>query len=664
MPAIIDTPYRDNGSLLTSEQSDDTSPFAMVSQEHQEQYRERYPEGLNLIPGSPDHDRLVNEVMRRAHESESYVGPRHKDWREVDKSLTAYIPTTEAEDKVREKDSRKPISIVIPESYATRETLVTYNMSVFGTPPFFRYEGVGPEDTLGAILMEHINQNQVRKGKAMLAIHTFFNDIYTYGVGILVSAWHTKTGRRTRAFDRIGFDAFGNEFVEGVERVVEDTVLFEGTVLSAVDPYLYLPDPAVNLYEVQEGEFVGWKEETTYMQALREEQEPGSLVFNTRYTRSRPMESAIFKSDSSGRNEKTQLRDKEGRTSSSTQVCDKIYMHIDLIPREWKIGESERPEKWLFCVNGDRVLTRAEPTDYNHDMFPVSVATPDYGGHELMPVSKLEMMHGLQGVINWYFNSHVANVRKSINDMLIVDPKSVNMNDVYSQEPGKVIRTRKNLWGRGVDGVVEQLKVQDVTQNHIADMHGAMDISRNTTGAVDSVKGLQRQRGERVTKAEFQDTRNSALSRLQKSAQIISLQAFDDLALIYAMNTQQFMTQETYVKTVGRWEGKLREEYGITDPFIPVNALDLDIAFDVVSRDGSIENSSDPDAWINLFNYTLQSPQVLQSVDMTRVWLHIARLLGEKNAHEFLLSGRPVQQQIVPDEQAFEGAATGRLQAV
>ena len=63
----------------------------------------------------------------------------------------------------------------------------------------------------------------------------------------------------------------------------------------------------------------------------------------------------------------------------------------------------------------------------------------------------------------------IANVRKAINDMLVVDPYMVNIHDLRKPGPGRLIRLRRAVWGRGVKDAVGQLEVRDVTQGHVSD---------------------------------------------------------------------------------------------------------------------------------------------------------------------------------------------------
>jgi len=332
---------------------------------------------------------------------------------------------------------------------------------------------------------------------------------------------------------------------------------------------------------------------------------------------------------------------------------------VDLIPKEWKLGSSETPEKWMFQLAGDEVIIAAAPLALHHNMFPVAVCCPDFGGHELMPVSRLEIMYGLQGVIDFYFNSHAAAVRRLDRNSVVFDPKSINSGDVVARRG--YIRTRRPVWGRGVTESIMQLKQDDNTLNHMSDMAYAREIARTITGATDSLQGLQRSHGERVTKAEFQDTRASALSRLQKAARIISLQSMYDLATMYAYHTQQFMSQETYIKTSGRWEQTLRTEHGILDPQVRVSPFDIDVAFDVSIHDGSIEGAEFVDNWLMLWQTVASNPELTATFDVPRIFMHIARMMKAKNVQDFIRNGGGVQPTVMPDGQVAQQVAAGNM---
>ncbi len=628
-------------------------------------YKSLYPEGLDLKPLSDTHERLLTEVLFRAQESERIMTPRFGLWDEIDDMLRVYIPLSETERVVSDNDPRKPVSIVVPELYAILETILTYNISVFGSGELFRYSGVGPEDVIGTLLMEKTVDIQAKKGKALLELYSQWRDGYAYGIGIVGLKWDVKVAKRTVLDDEGVIDPLTGQFIQtGTVKVDIDDIIFEGTRLFSIDPRKYLPDPMVPIYKVQDGEYVGWKETTNFIRARSDELSPGSSMFNVKYLRGRIRRSGIYIDNVSAANRgfEPQL------TSESTQPIDIIWMYIDLIPKEWELGGSDEPEKWLFAVANDEVIVSAHPMGLNHNMFPVGVTAPDFGGHEIMPVSRLELGKGLQTATNFWYNSRMANVRKSLNNMFVVNPKLVQMKTVYNSGPGKVILMRQSAWGKSAKDAVHQLQVTDVTANHMTDLATTRGLMRDLLSAADSVQGVQRISGERVTASEFGSTKGSALSRLQKGALITSLQSMDDLALMFAYHTQQFMSEPTYAKVVGRTQVDLEREYaqGIERGRVLIRPTDLNIMFDVETHDGSTTGEEDTDGWIQLWNMGASHPEVLQAIDFSRVFLHIARILGADNVQDFLrvpeVNGQvtnqgDIQQQlqagnIIPLEQA------------
>ena len=84
-----------------------------------------YPYGLDLKPDSDFHTALRNKIWQRANEARHEISKRFSSWREIDKTLTIYIPLKDKEEKLKKKDDTKPVSIVFPYSYSMLEALLT-----------------------------------------------------------------------------------------------------------------------------------------------------------------------------------------------------------------------------------------------------------------------------------------------------------------------------------------------------------------------------------------------------------------------------------------------------------------------------------------------------------------------------------------------------------
>lgn len=618
-----------------------------------------YPHGLDLKPGSKFHNKLASKIYRRAQESRTEMSKRYPSWREMDRVLTTYIPTDDKEKALKKKDSRKPISIVFPYTYSMLEALLTYMTMAFFQDPMFRYEGVEDSDTIGAMLLEHVIKLHCIKTKVALSVHTVFRDSFAYGIGVGLPGWQKIFGRVPVKSSVTSDSEVGNDTQEFIN--FKTDLIFEGNDLSNIDPYMWLPDPTVSSDKVQEGEFVGWIERDNYMNLLSDEQNDEN-VFNVKYVKLKKNKMSQLSRDQSDRNKKTgkSADDTRGRTTS-TNPTDVIKMYINLIPKDWKLGEGEYPEKWFFALAADDVIISCHRANHNHGMYPLGVASPEFDGYSATPFGRMEILYGLQNTLDFLFNSHIANVRKSINDMLIVDPYLVNINDLKDPEPGKLIRLRRPAWGHGVDKVVQQLTVQDITRANIADSAYITQWMDRISGADQSMQGSLRQGGpERLTKSEFQGTRGSAVSRLQRLAMIIGIQFMQDIGTMFAVHTQQYMKKETYVKITGQYEEQLHARFGKTNR-VRVTPYDIAVNYDTIVRDGSIPGSNFSESWISLFQTIATTPELHQQFDVFRLFTYIAQQMGAKNIDDFKKVAANTNIQQMPDEQVRQQVQAGNL---
>jgi len=624
-----------------------------------ENFDYKYPYELDLKPGSDFHKSLRNKIWERARESRNEISKRFDSWNEIDKTLTVYIPLKDKEKDLKAKDTSKPVSIVFPYTYSMLESLLTYLSMAFFQDPMFQYEGVEDDDVIGGILLEMVIKIHCIKNKVPLAVHTSLRDSLAYGVGIGVPGWRKINGRAPIKSNIVTQSELGESNITQVEFI--EQLLFEGNDLTNIDPYMWLPDPSVSSVDTQKGEFQGWVERDNIMNMLSAESNPDSGLFNVKYVKlANDKRSALALDQSERQTKYGGSTDVHRGMNSSTNPVDNIKMYVNLIPKEWKLGTGEYPEKWLFQLSSDDVITMCEKADHNHGMYPVAVASPEFDGYSITPIGRMEILYGLQHTLDFLFNSHVENVRKAINDMLIVDPYLVNIKDLEDPKPGKLIRLRRPAWGRGVDKVVQQLQVNDITRANIGDSAYITSWMDRISGADQSMQGAQRQGGpERLTKGEFQGTRGSAFSRLQRLAMIIGMQYMQDIGTMFAVHTQQYMTKESIVKITGRYEQQLMGQFG--KQRVKVSPQDIAINYDLIVRDGSIPGGNFSEAWIQMFKTIGETPELMQSFDITRIFMYIATQLGAKNVEDFKRNVSQIQPTVMPDEQVSQQVQAGNL---
>lgn len=613
----------------------------------------KYPMKLNLRPDSELHEKIVGRLLRRIRVASENLEGRRRSWRDIDRTLTAYIPLSDIEKRRKCKDGQAPVSIVFPHSYAILETLTSFMDGVFLKQPIFHYKGNSPEDTAGAILLEKVIEAHCQRFKVGLSLHTAFKDGLAYGIGAVFPMWKQKFGWRTQTV----LDEVGQPTKES-----QPTLLFEGNAIENVDPYQLLLDPNYGVQAVQDSEFVGFVRRTNYYNLI-EDDDNGS-VFNVRYLRSGGNQTSQF--FFSQRDDGPQI--KTVGDTSVLKPIDVIYMYIKIIPKEWGIGKSESVEKWLFALAGDKILIQAQPLDLDHDMFPIAICAPTFDGYSSAPLSRLELLDGMQELLNWLFNSHITNVRKTINDMIIYDPFVLNTSDLTDPKPGKLVRVRRAAWGKDIRGSIQQLQVNDVTRQNVSDAQLTMQLMDKVSGADAAMMGSLREGGpERLSAAEFNGTQNQAFGRLKSMTSIVEQQLIQDIGYMFAMHTQQLMAEDTFVSTVGEWQSLLLNMYGerVYNDRMRVTPQDLNIDFDVSLNGNGPDSQTEAQFWIQMFDIITRNPELYQIIDVGKVFRFVASQLGASNVDNFL---RPeVQQMLIaqpmtaPTEQVMQEAQAGNM---
>jgi len=618
-----------------------------------EHYRYDYPGDLDLHPGSWLHQKILTEVNERATLSHQAMSNRHSDWDRIDDTLTAYIAPDTKERILKNKDKRKPVSIVVPLSYATLETLLTYFVGTFLEYPYFRYAGVGPEDNLGAQMLERIVEFQCRKARLGLALHTQFRDALAYGFGIGTPIWTRRMGYKTVAQEKtfysmmMGWVGLGEK-----EKVNVPSLLYEGHRIENVNVREYLPDINRSIHDIENMEYVGWVHRENYIGLLSKEKYDLEGTFNAKYLKH--IDGRIVW------NARSQANRFGGQPNSNDadptkKPIDVVTMYIKIIPKEWHLGTETDPRLWMFSVAGNQIVIGAQPLNLNHNQVPAVVCAPEYDGYSATPVSKMEVVYGLQGVIDFLFNSHITNIRMGLNGMWVIDPTRVNVADARDPEPGKFMRMLPEAFGQDVRSAIFQFPTQDVTSGHMKDANDVTNIVQRVTGAVDMLQGVI-PGGERRSAQEARDTRTSALSRLAKMTKITGLMTMEQYAYLIASQTIQLMDQSQYVKISGEWEDKLRERY--QNGRVNVNPLDLIVDYDIEVGDQQ-RGGEFAEQWANVLAAVGQNPILAQNLDVVRIFKQWAEMTGVKNIEDF--QAKQPQFQVTEDGKVADQVQAGNL---
>lgn len=628
-------------------------------------FRYRYP-GLSggLDPRKEKHRKLRDMLWERASTGRLSVANRHDDWRAIDRVLRGYIRTSDYEkfNKERGNDGRATQrgtvlpQLIMPVTYANLETMMTYMVAAFFRDPMLEFKGVGPEDMGKGLLMQHVVKQHVHRNRVELKVYYTIQDSIKYGVGFGAPVWAKEYGMIPSVRER-GF-SFGNLFARtGGDVQFEHGLLYEGNDLVNIDPYTLILDPNGQADDPQTYEYFGWIQQTNILSLLAEEADDDN-VFNVNYLKHIDGRSILaylerFNHDSWGT-----------RRTNTNNPVDVLWMYVRLVPRDWGLSGETRPEWWLFKLAGDEIIIEAHKNNLAHGKLPIVSCAPDSDGHSAMPTGKLSNTYDQQVVIDFLYASHIQNIRKSLNDMFVVDPTAVNLHDLMTPGPGKIIRAKRKNWGQGrLDDLIKQLEVRDVTAQHIGDAIHMADTTKAALGTTDSVQGLISNKGPRISAEAAGNANANSLSRLEKNAQIVGKQFMQPMGEFFAYHTMQLMSEDTFIEVVGELQKKLAKSFpGLPEPTnerLRVGLADIAGRFDIQAFGGKVPGSADVGSMIEMYRLAAENPIVAQGVNFVRFFEQIAYHIGMTNVSD--LVQMPASPQVIPDQEAEQQAQQGNL---
>lgn len=596
-----------------------------------------------LVPGSREHAIVLEYCLQRLEHSEREMSKFYDRWRYNEKHLQAYIDLNDYEQLLKQQNNEgkppKAVNITVPYMWATTMTIVTYMIHTFcGRKPIFQVGALNQKAIEAANSMELVLQYNADHSRLVRHLFQFFQDAETYGVSILSVQWLQEKARRTVWQKQPNLQVPGGVSWSPTKQT---RTVYEGNAVRAIDPFMFFPDPRVPMCEVNSrGEFVFWR---TYegRHFLKRLEAAGEIKFvdaagplprggvgnNQAGASARDIRTGGEANPGTGLN--------HNRGDSYTQLDQGC---IEIIPSQLGLGKSNVPEKWMFAILNKRQVVQAEPYEMDHGKHPVIVSEPYTMGYGFGQLASADLLSPLQDTISWFVNSHVDNVRAIMNNMLVVDPARVEMQDIRQQGPGKIIRLKRASYGQDVKEAVYQLSVQDVTSRHMQDLETFIRLADVIIGASDNMKGIQ-DAGGRKTATEVRTAAEAGSSRLAASARLRSAQALVDLTEMMSLNLQQLMSQEFEATVLGIDGGaksfRVSPEHLTGDFYFPIH-------------DGTlpIDRIAQLDIWKEIFLTIAQDPQMRMEYNVPKIFEWVAELGGARNIDQFKIKmGDPNQIQ-------------------
>ena len=606
---------------------------------------------------SKRHRLLLQALMARYKFSRDRMRDFHEAWDTAEEKNDVYIKETDADaERRRQREDGYPqyTTIQVPYSYATHLTMHTYLVGVFlGRSPVLQFSGRHGEPEMATQQVEALMDYQLQVGKVLLRLFTWLYDPPKYGVGIIGTHWDRELITYSRVEETVP-EFMGQLFPDQMrrERVVSSQVGYEGNRAFNVRPHDFFPDPRVPLLDFQDGEFCGRYTEVswTYLQSEQVKGRYRNLETLKKMGQSTPH------AEHERENEVSELpnEDTSAVIGDIPQVDTKlmtdmgyvslIEMFVRLVPKDWGLGQSDRPELWFFTVANNEVIIEARPSGLLHGKFPYAVLTYDFNAYNLIGKNLYELVAPLNDTMDWLFNSHLFNVRATLNNQFVYDPSRVYSTDLKSRAPGKLIRLKETAWGTDVRSVIQQLPVADVTGRHLQDAEVIGQLIQRMTGVTDNVMGMINP-GGRKTATEVRTSSSFSVNRMKTLAEFYSAGGFGDFAQMLVQQTQALISQERYYRVTG---DRADDQSAQT---VLVRPEEIQGFYDFVPVDGTLP--IDRFALANLWREMLVSfsrvPGVMEGYNIPAIFGWIAQLAGMKNIKQFRMQAVPdgmLQQQV------------------
>lgn len=602
------------------------------------------PQIIEVKYGTPEHDRVLAAVRQRRAMSREKMSMRYDKWAEMEERFRAYIKPTEGDakrEKLKKEGKTQYTTLIVPYDYAILLTLHTYVTSVFlGRAPIFQYDARHGETAEKVDAVEALIDYQRAVGAWLVPLYIWLMDAPKYGLGVIGSHWANESAVMTES-EQVPVTYFG--LPTGRTRVSRRTVRipgYEGNKLFNVRPQDWFPDPRVSIARFQEGEFCGRRAEVGWNTVLKRQQD--GLYYNVDELEKNLK--ARFDGMREGGSSQLILPQgmetyyipgtmgAEGTDDGSKRgvknFVELFELEIELSPKAWSFTGSDAPEKWVVTVANDSIVVSVEPLGLLHDKFTYDVLEHEIEGYALAKRSMLEVIAPLNDTLSWLFNSHMHNVRKAMNDQLIVDPSGITMKDLTDPDAGRLVRLKPEAYGKDVRMYVHQLQVIDITQNHLRDTGLVVEMMQKIAGVAEAVMGDVGKSG-RKTATEVRTTSSFSVNRLKTVTEFYSAMGFAPLSQKLLQTTQQKYSGDKTFRIAG--------DLMATKTPIKVDKDSIAGFYDFVPVDGTlpVDRYAQAMVWKEIFQVAASGRALLPGLDLMGMLKHIAFLSGTKDFSQF-----------------------------
>lgn len=463
---------------------------------------------------------------------------------------------TDSKDKQALKRN-EPMKVYVPLTHSQVQTFVSFMVMMLTQRDYmFELSGSGSEDERAAKLAQAVIQRDLEHNKfSGILLTQFATDVAVKGLGIFKTDWVRETVPVAQQVPDPKFQQDPNLPAPVQPPTIEqwtDKTKYLGNRLSVVSPYRWFPDTRLPLTRYREGEFCADENEYSYSQ-LEKMQRRGEVagleeVPRINETAFEDRRCNVLGKDSSMTWDPTLERKGSSQYILITEVelrCNPSKTFIDDgVALDPTLDADVIVLVWI--ANDSRII-RVEDSGYNHNEFLYDAAQFFNDQSRIINHGIAELLAPMQDILDWLMNSRVTNVRKVVQNQLVVDPRFVEMKDLADRNP--IIRLKSIPDGLTIDSCLKQLTITDVTTGHLADMANVSQMSKEATGLQENLLG-QYAEGRRSAR-ESSNVNANAAARVTLPIKGLWQGAILPMGRKMLSNTQQGLDLPQLVSVVG-----------------------------------------------------------------------------------------------------------------
>jgi len=393
----------------------------------------------------------------------------------------------------------EPSKVFVPLSQTQVQTFVAFATTLLTQREYF-YElsGAGPEDVRASKLAQATIQRDIEYNKFTgVLIPQFLTDVARFGVGILKTSWTTETCPVPQQVPDPKWKPQPGLPTQATPPMITQWVKqtkYAGNLIEVVSPYRWFPDTRLPLTKYRQGQFCA--DENDYSRDRLQEMQDEGLIAGIENIPQLPDEvytdrrfSNMVQQNTAARMDPTlQTRD-AAYFVLVTEVqyrCNPSKTFIaPNVPINPDIDATIIVNIWI--ANDGRII-KIDDAGYDHNEFLHDASQFFNDQNRLINFGIVELLGPMQDMIDWLMNSRATNVRKAVQNFMVVDPRNVEMQDLRDRNP--VIRLKSTVpEGMSIDSYIKQLQVSDVTAGHLNDMQVVKEFSQEATALDDNLMG-------------------------------------------------------------------------------------------------------------------------------------------------------------------------------